>query len=94
MKLAFFVVLLATASGQAHQMGNAGCKAIHDACTSAKQIGKANMLCAHDILAGKKIEGVTQDLTAEIKDCKSVKHEHEMMEHEMMEHETAPPAAK
>ena len=83
MKLALVIAFMSVATAaQAHQTKNAGCKAIHDACTEAKLTGKANMKCAHDIMDGKKVDAVTKDLTASIKDCKSAKDLHEMHEHE------------
>ncbi len=67
--------MLLASTAQAHPE-NPGCKAIHDACTGAKQTGKAGWKCAHSIMKGEKTEGVSQDLTAQITDCKQAMAKH------------------
>jgi hypothetical protein len=70
MKFLFLTILFAFQFAHAD---NPGCKAIHDACTAAKQTGKAGWKCAHAIMKGEKVDGITKDFAAEVKDCKTAK---------------------
>ena len=75
MKITILSLMMLGSLAQAHPE-NPGCKAIHDACTGAKQTGKAGWKCAHSIMKGEKVDGVAQDLSAQATECKQAMAKH------------------